>query len=77
MKSSFLNLKKSDFWKGLILAVLTAILSGLIVVLQSGSDFKTINFYPIWSSAGIAFCSYIIKNLLTNSSDQFLKKEQQ
>ena len=75
MKSKFLTLKKTDFWKGLIVALLTAFFSSVVVVFQNGIDFKTLNWFPGVSSTVIAFCSYILKNLFTNSNDQFLKPD--
>ena len=75
MKSKFGKLGKNDFWKGLIIAILTAIFSSIVVVFQNGTDFKTLNWFPVLSSTVIAFCSYILKNLFTNSNDEFLKAD--
>lgn len=77
MKSEFGKLGKADFWKGLIVALLTAFFSSVVVVFQNGIDFKTLNWFPVVSSTVIAFCSYILKNLFTNSDDQFLKIDKQ
>ena len=75
MKSEFGKLKKADFWKGLFLAVITALLSSIVTVAQATFDLKSINYTPILSSAVIAFCSYLIKNIFTNSNDEILKPE--
>ena len=74
MKSSkFFSLNFSDFLKGFILAVLAAVLSIVKTTVESGSldfDFPTMGKYALL--AGLA---YITKNLLTNSKDEFAKKE--
>ncbi len=75
MKSKFLTLKKADFWKGLVVALLTAILSAVVVVFQNGTDLTTLNWFPVWSASAFTFCSYLIKNIFTNSNDEFLKAE--
>lgn len=73
MKSTFLSLNTKDFIKGLVLAVLTSVLTIVYTSVQAGSltfDLKTISTAALTSGL-----SYIMKNLLTNSSDQLLKKE--
>jgi hypothetical protein len=73
--SKFLNLNLSDFAKGLIVAVLTVIVTGIGDIVATGGfptgpQLKIIGLAAL--SAGIA---YIIKNLLTNSEGKFLAKE--
>lgn len=73
MKSSLFTLNKSDFVKGLVIAVLTGIITAAYTSVQDGSfkfDWKAISITAI--SAAFA---YITKNLLTNSNDEFLKKD--
>lgn len=73
MKSSIFTLNKSDFLKGLIIAVITAVITILYNTVQVGSlsfDWKAIS-----TAAASAALAYIMKNLLTNSEDEFLKKE--
>ena len=73
MKSKFLSLNTTDFLKGLVLAVLTSVLTIVYTSLQSGSlvfDWKTIATTALTSAIG-----YITKNLLTNSKEQFLIKD--
>jgi hypothetical protein len=73
MKSVFLSLNTADFIKGLALTIITAVISIVYQVVQAGSlsfDWKAIGTAAL--SAGLG---YIIKNLLTNSTDTFLSKE--
>ena len=74
MRSAY-QLGKNDIIKGFIVATLTVILTGSLTSLQNGvlPDINTIKTLCITGlGAGVA---YILKNLLTNSEDQFLKKE--
>lgn len=73
MKSSLLTLDSKDFIKGFLVSVITAIVTVVYNTIQTGTlafDWKAIAIAAL--SAGLA---YITKNLLTNSQDQFLKKE--
>ena len=75
MKAKFLSLKAHDFMKGLIVAVITAIITFLVDALQSGSTIDLELLKKIGITALIAMLSYLTKNLLTNSKEQFLKSE--
>jgi len=73
--SSFLRLNGEDLIKGAIVASLTAVLGSIYAILQTWLvptlvELKTICL--AWVGAG---CSYLIKNILTNSSGLFLIKE--
>ena len=76
MNSKFLNLSLNDFWKGLIVAFATALLTGIYNGIESG----TIAFTWVWlkpvvlSSIGAAI-AYLLKNMFTNSNGEILKKE--
>lgn len=74
MKSSnFLTLNAKDFVKGLIMAVIGAVWGIVEPLITSGSiafDFGKIGKYAL-----IAAIGYLFKNFLTNSQDQFAKKE--
>ena len=75
--SSFLTLNVKDFTKGMIIAILTAVMVGVTTSINSGAlpaDWAA--WKPICLSAIGAAVAYITKNWLTNSNDQFLKKEQ-
>lgn len=77
MNSKFLKLNAADFIKGLALAVITALVTGLYELIQSGWQltFDWITFKPIVMATAAAALSYLIKNLMTNSSGQLLEKE--
>lgn len=73
--SEFLKLKKVDFWKGLIIAVLTAGITSLSTVLSNATDFASLNWQSIVIASIGGFVAYITKNLFTNSNGELLKKE--
>jgi hypothetical protein len=75
MKAKLFTLNKKDFWKGLILAVITAIITFLTNELQSGTTINLELFKRVGLTSLIAFLSYLVKNLFTNSSDQFATSE--
>lgn len=72
MNSTIGSLNVQDFFKGLIVAVLTAIVTFLYGTIQNGEivfDWKQIAITSL--SAALA---YIIKNYLTGTEGKFLKK---
>jgi hypothetical protein len=76
MNSLFLKLNRSDFAKGLILAVITAVLGALYQLLQTkGFALTGIDLQELLKIALTAFVGYLSKNLLTNSSGEFGKAE--
>ena len=73
--STFLSIKWKDVLKGFITAVITAILMAIYPLLQGGG---TITLDQLKASGLIGLTAgvgYLIKNVFTNSNDQFLKKE--
>jgi hypothetical protein len=73
MQSTFLNLNSSDFLKGLIMAVLSTVITVVYQTVEAGSlvfDWKAIGTMALTS--GLA---YIMKNIFTNSTGSFLKRE--
>jgi uncharacterized membrane protein len=78
MKSSaFLSLNISDLLKGFIVAFTSAIITGLYTyassvppTVPSAEQLKTIAMVGFASAL-----AYILKNLFTNSKDQFMTKE--
>lgn len=75
VRSDFLNLNGRDYLKGLIVALLTAVITFLYEWIAAGkpldlSLLKTVGLVAL--SAGLA---YLLKNLGTNSSGQILKTE--
>jgi hypothetical protein len=75
MNSEFLKLKKSDFWKGLIVAVLTAGFTAVSSAVASANDFSSFNWQSVALASLGGFSAYIVKNLLTNSDGDTLKKD--
>jgi len=73
--SKLWNLNTRDFIKGLLVAIITAVLTFLTEVLQVGGAFDADFFKKLAIAATIGFLSYLIKNLLTNSNDQVITKE--
>lgn len=78
MKSSgkLFSVGIKDATKGLIVAVLTVLLSMLGSSISNGSFPATWEEWKVILLASLgAGLSYILKNWLTNSDDRFLKKE--
>lgn len=77
MKTEMLKLSMKDVAKSVILVVITALLTTI------GKMIEAMDFPSTWedwkvvliASVG-AGVSYLLKNFLTNSDDQFLKKEE-
>lgn len=73
MNSQFLNIDLNDLGKGLILAVLTSVLTVVYTTVQAGSlsfDWKLVATTALTSAIG-----YLLKNLFTNSTGETFKKE--
>lgn len=73
MNSPFLNIDFNDLGKGLILAVLTSVMTVIYSTVQTGSlsfDWKLIATTAITAALG-----YLMKNLLTNSKGETFKKD--
>ena len=76
MESKLFSIGFKDVIKGLIMAGITAIVAGLYKFLDAGALPSTMaDLKPILISGLIAMISYFAKNFLTNSEDQFAKKE--
>jgi len=75
MKSEFLKLKKADFWKGLVVSVLSAAVTALYTAVTSAVDFASFNWQSVILSAAGGFIAYITKNLFTNSDGETFKSE--
>ena len=73
MNSTFLNINLNDLGKGLILAVLTSVLTVIYTTVQAGN--LTFDWSLIASTALTSALGYLLKNLLTNSEGQTFKKE--
>jgi hypothetical protein len=71
--STFLNLNSSDFLKGLIMAVLSSVITVVYQTVEAGSlvfDWKAIGTIALTSAL-----AYIMKNLFTNSTGKLFAKE--
>lgn len=75
MKSSFLNLNTQDLVKGFIVAFLSAALTGLVATLDSGALPSLVELKQAGVVGLTAGLSYLLKNLMTNSQDELMKKE--
>jgi hypothetical protein len=75
MKSSFLKLDTQDLVKGFVVAFLSASLTGLVAILDSGALPTLIELKQAGIVGLTAGLSYLLKNLLTNSQDELLKKD--
>jgi hypothetical protein len=75
MKSKFLTLNWKDFSRGLLIAFLTAVLTGVINMLDAGAIFTWVTIKPVIIAGISAALSYLLKCLATNSQDQLLKRE--
>jgi branched-subunit amino acid transport protein len=73
MNSLFLTLNKQDYLKGLIVAVISAVITVIYSTIQTGT--LTLDWKSIATAALSAALAYITKNLLTNSEDKFLAKD--
>lgn len=75
MKSKFLTLDWKDFSRGLLIAFLTAVLTGVINILDTGAVFTWVTMKPVLIAGISAALSYLLKCLTTNSQDQMFKRE--
>lgn len=72
--STFLNLNTNDFIKGLIMAVLSTVITIVYQTVEAGSlvfDWKSIGTMALTTAL-----AYIMKNLFTNSTGKLFAKEQ-
>ncbi len=75
MKSKFLTLNWKDFSRGLLIAVLTAVLTGIINLLDTGAVLSWLTLKPVLIAGVSAALSYLLNCLATNSQDQMFKRE--
>lgn len=75
MKSKFLTLNWKDFSRGILIAFLTAVLTGFINILDTGAVFTWVTLKPVLIAGISAALSYLLKCLATNSQDQMFKRE--
>mgnify|MGYP000944160555 CR=1 FL=1 len=75
MKSKFLTLDWKDLSRGLLIAFLTAVITGIINILDTGAVFTWITLRPVLIAGISAALSYLLKCLATNSQDQMFRRE--
>jgi hypothetical protein len=76
MNSKFLNWNFKDLLKGFLVSVITAVLTVVLEVLNTeGLIFTEESVTKIISVSLIAGLSYLLKNFVTNSQGEFLKKD--
>ena len=75
MKSKFLTLDWKDLSRGLLIAFLTAVITGIINILDTGAVFTWVTLRPVLIAGISAALSYLLKCLATNSQDQMFKRE--
>jgi hypothetical protein len=73
--SNFLNLNANDLMKGFVVAFFSAALTGIVAILETSqlpqmSDLKAASVVGL--TAGL---SYLLKNFLTNTQGELLKKD--
>lgn len=72
MNSKFFTINWRDFIKGLIVAVVTAVLTGLYNIISAGGS---ITVKSVVVPAVLALIAYLLKNLFTNSEEKILAPE--
>lgn len=75
MKSKFLTLSTGDILKGLLVAIITALLTGFYELIQAGGDFAWMDLKPVVLATIGAGIAYLLKNLFSNSEGRFAKSE--
>ena len=73
MNSPFLNLNTTDFIKGLVMAVLSSVITIVYQTVEAGS--LTFDWKAIGTIALTSAIAYIMKNLFTNSTGKLFAKE--
>lgn len=76
MRSKFLRLNSRDFFKGMIVTVICAFITGLYSLIANGFELNWVTIKPVIIASIGAGVSYMTKNLLTNSKGDFMFREQ-
>lgn len=74
-QSSFFDLNKKDLIKALVITIVSVVLGSITDIFKQGSVPTVDQLVDIGILALKVGGAYIVKNLLTNSNDQFLSKE--
>jgi len=75
MRSGFLTLNSRDFFRGLIVAVICSLITGLYQLIISNGVVSWQTLKPVLIAALGSAISYLTTNLLTNSRGDFMKSE--
>jgi len=75
MKSKLMTLNSKDLLRGIFVAFLTALLTGIIKILEAGAAFNWASIKPVLIAGLCAALSYLIKCLATNSRDEMFTAE--
>ena len=75
MKSKFLTITRKDIIRGILIAFMTAVLTGIIDMLDTGTLINWFSLKPIIIAGVSAALSYLLKCLLSNSKDQLFTRE--
>ena len=75
MKSKLFTLDSRDILHGILMAFLTALLTGIIEMLQNGAVFDWPTLKPVLIAGISAALSYLLKSLATNSRNQLFRRE--
>ncbi len=75
MKSNFFTLNARDFFKGLVVALITAVITFLYEAIAAGKPLDLALFKSVGMIALSAGLAYVLKNLGTNSQGQMLTTE--
>ena len=75
MRSRLFNLNLRDFLKGLLYAILAAILTVIQSALTAGALFETATWATVGTVALSTFLAYLGANIFQNSQGKFLTRE--
>lgn len=75
MKSKLFTLDWRDLINGLFVAFLTALLTGVIEILNKDAVFTWLSMKPVLIAGISAALAYLLKSLSTNSHNQLFTKE--
>jgi hypothetical protein len=75
MKSRYLTIDSRDILKGLFIAFMTAILTGILKILETEASFDWPTLKPVLIAGACAAISYLLKNFMSNSRDQLFTRE--
>lgn len=75
MKSDFLKLNLNDLLRGILVAVITALIAYLYGSFEAGT-LEQLNWKEMLLAGAGAGIAYLAKNLLTNSDGEIMKSEE-